>query len=52
MLRALNGMSLTLHGDGSDLRHYLSAHDFTEAIYILINRGELGQIYNIASNQG
>ena len=51
ILRALNGLSLTLHGDGSNLRHYLSAHDFAEAIYILINKGEPGQIYNIASNQ-
>ena len=40
-----------LHGDGSNLRHYLSAIDFAEAIYILINKGELGQIYNIASDQ-
>lgn len=51
VLRALNGMPLTLHGDGSNLRHYLSAIDFAEAIYVLIKKGEIGQIYNIASDQ-
>ncbi|MDB2487725.1 GDP-mannose 4,6-dehydratase [Alphaproteobacteria bacterium] len=51
VLRALNGMPLTLHGDGSNLRHYLSAIDFAEAIYVLIKKGEVGQIYNIASDQ-
>ena len=51
VLRALNGMPLTLHGDGSNMRHYLSAIDFAEAIYVLIKKGEIGQVYNIASDQ-
>jgi len=51
VLRALNGLPLTIHGDGSNLRHYLSAIDFAEAICILITKGELGQTYNIASDQ-
>lgn len=51
ILRALNDMPLTLHGDGSNLRHYLSAIDFAEAIYLLIKKGEIGEVYNIASDQ-
>ena len=51
VLRALNGLPLTLHGDGSNLRHYLSAIDFAEAVDVLITKGELGQIYNIASDR-
>ena len=50
ILRALSGLPLTLHGDGSNLRHYLSAVDFAEAIYSLIDKGEVGQIYNIGSD--
>ena len=51
ILRALHGMPLTLHGDGSNLRHYLSAIDFAEAIYLLIKKGGIGEVYNIASDQ-
>lgn len=51
ILRSLSGLPLTVHGDGSNQRYYLSATDFSEAIYTLINFGKVGHIYNISSDQ-
>jgi len=48
-LRALNGLPLILHGNGSHLRHYLSAYDFARALELLSTKGSHGEVYNIAS---
>ena len=48
-LRALSGLPLELHGDGSNLRHYLAASDFAKALELLAINGECGEAYNIAS---
>ena len=50
ILRCIEGKSLQIHGDGSNLRHYLSAIDFASALEILLIKGEEGQAYNIASD--
>ncbi len=50
ILRCLAGQTLEIHGDGTNLRHYLSATDFAVAIHMLCIKGLEGQIYNIASN--
>lgn len=50
ILRCINGEDLEIHGDGKNLRHYLSAYDFARAIELLNNKGELGAAYNIASD--
>ena len=48
-LRALNGLPLVLHGNGSNLRYYLSVYDFARALEILSVKGSYGETYNIAS---
>ena len=50
ILRSIDGLSLQIHGNGSNLRHYLSALDFASAIELLSIKGEEGQAYNIASD--
>ena len=51
ILRALQNAPLTLHGDGSNRRHYLSATDFAKALHAVIEKGEVGEAYNVASTQ-
>jgi dTDP-glucose 4,6-dehydratase len=48
-LRALSGLALEVHGDGSNLRHYLAASDFARALELLAIKGSIGEAYNIAS---
>ena len=50
ILRCIDGIPLQIHGNGSNLRHYLSAIDFASAIELLSIKGEEGQAYNIASD--
>ena len=40
---------LLLHGDGSPTRRYLYAGDIVDALDTILHKGEIGQIYNIAS---
>jgi dTDP-glucose 4,6-dehydratase len=48
-LRALSGMPLEVHGDGSNLRHYLAASDFAKALELVAANGISGEAYNVAS---
>lgn len=50
ILKSIKGEDLTLHGDGKNQRHYLSAHDFVSALNYIINLGQVGESYNIASD--
>ena len=45
------GGKLTIHGNGSHLRHYLHAQDFAAAIALLIKRGVAGEVYNVGSDE-
>ncbi len=49
MTLLMKGEKLTLHGDGHNTRHYLSAHDLMKALILLIEKGEIGQTYNIGT---
>jgi dTDP-D-glucose 4,6-dehydratase len=40
---------LLLHGDGSPTRRYLYAGDIVDALDTILHKGDIGQIYNIAS---
>jgi len=40
---------LLLHGDGSPARRYLFAGDIVDALDTIFHKGDVGQIYNIAS---
>jgi dTDP-D-glucose 4,6-dehydratase len=43
------GQKLLLHGDGSPTRRYLYAGDIVDALDTILHKGDIGQIYNIAS---
>lgn len=45
----ITGEKLPLHGDGSNVRHFLSAVDFAEAIVLLARKGVIHETYNIGS---
>ncbi|MGE4313761.1 MAG: GDP-mannose 4,6-dehydratase [Pseudobdellovibrionaceae bacterium] len=47
----MNGEKLTLHGSGENKRHFLNVRDFTKALKILIEKGEVGECYNIGTTQ-
>ncbi len=47
ILNALEGKSLPVYGDGSNVRDWLYVEDHCEAISLVIERGEPGSVYNI-----
>lgn len=48
--RLLKGDNLLVHGDGLDMRDWLYVLDHCKAIDLIIGKGKLGEIYNIAGN--
>ena len=48
---ALCEKSLTIDGDGKQLRNFMHVTDICAAIIGLLNKGEAGQIYNIGSDE-
>ncbi|MEM7650449.1 MAG: dTDP-glucose 4,6-dehydratase [Pseudomonadota bacterium] len=51
MLMLMQDQKLTLHGNGKNKRHFLAVRDFTNALKILANKGEVGECYNIGTTQ-
>lgn len=49
LIAAITGRKMTVHGSGKNIRHYLSAHDLTDAIELLVSKGEIGGCYNIGT---
>ena len=50
MLNALDGKSLPVYGDGQNIRDWLYVLDHCKAIHTVINKGKLGETYNIGGN--
>ena len=50
IVNCLKKEPIKIHGDGLNLRHYLSAIDFANALDLLSNNGTEGEIYNISSD--
>ncbi len=46
---ALQNQPLPIYGDGLYVREWLFVEDFCEAIGLLLQKGEVGQIYNVGS---
>lgn len=42
---------LTVHGDGSNVRTYLTVQDFAEAIRTLVLLGRVGEVYNVGTTE-
>ena len=49
ILSLLNGKKIPLHGNGKNVRYYLSAKDFSRAVCLLIKKKNKG-IFNVGSN--
>jgi 3,5-epimerase/4-reductase len=46
------GKKVTVQGDGSSVRAFLHAHDTARAFKCILERGEIGEIYNIGCDEG
>jgi len=47
-----NNKKVPLHGNGKNVRHFLSIKDFLSALYLIINKGKIHGIYNVGSSNG
>lgn len=50
IINALNAKPLPVYGDGSNIRDWLYVEDHCRAIDMAINKGRLGETYNIGGN--
>ena len=50
ILNALNGSALPVYGDGQQIRDWLFVEDHCAAIKLVVERGRLGETYNIGGN--
>lgn len=51
IMRAINDQDLPLYGDGQQIRDWLHVKDHCEAIDVVLHKGEVKNIYNIAAEQ-
>lgn len=49
ILQVMTGQKITLHGNGENKRHFLAAQDLCAALELLVQKGEIGQTYNIGT---
>lgn len=47
---ALNGESLPVYGDGSQIRDWLFVKDTAAAVELVVKDGKIGEVYNVAGN--
>ena len=46
----LKGEQVTIHGDGSNVRAFLHVNDVCSALKLILEKGKIGEIYNIGSD--
>ncbi|MEJ0024602.1 MAG: dTDP-glucose 4,6-dehydratase [Rhizomicrobium sp.] len=49
IMSLIQGNKIPLHGSGKNVRHYLAARDFANALALLAERGVINEIYNVGS---
>lgn len=49
---AILGQPLTVHGDGSAIRDFVHVEDVRRAVMLLLESGEVGEVYNIGTGRG
>jgi nucleoside-diphosphate-sugar epimerase len=47
LLNALDGKTLPVYGDGSNVRDWLYVEDHARALHVILTRGRLGEKYNV-----
>ncbi len=50
ILNALEGKSLPIYGDGGNIRDWLYVEDHCAAIWLVMNKGRIGEHYNIGGH--
>ena len=50
ILNAAQGKELPVYGDGLNIRDWLHVHDHVDAIWAIIERGRVGETYNVGGN--
>ena len=50
IINAINNKSLPVYGKGDNVRDWLYVLDHCDAIYTVLERGEIGQTYNVGGN--
>ncbi|WLR41527.1 dTDP-glucose 4,6-dehydratase [Bacillus carboniphilus] len=48
--RVMNNQEVPVYGDGKNIRDWLHVYDHCSAIDTVLHHGEIGQVYNIGSN--
>lgn len=51
ILKALNDESIPVYGTGENIREWLFVSDCAEAIFKIIEKGKVGEIYNVGSGE-
>ena len=51
IIYALTNKKLNLHGGGKSIRAFIHHKDFSDALFKVINRGQLGEIYHFSPDQ-
>ena len=46
-----NGKKVTIQGDGSNVRAFLHVLDVAKALELILEKGKIGEIYNIGSDE-
>lgn len=49
IIRAISNMKIPIYGTGKNVRDWIFVEDHCEAIKMVLNKGEKGEIYNVAS---
>ncbi|WP_018147480.1 dTDP-glucose 4,6-dehydratase [Henriciella marina] len=47
ILNALEGKTLPVYGTGANIRDWLYVDDHAKALWLIVNKGELGETYNV-----
>ncbi len=50
IMNALQGKALPIYGDGKNIRDWLYVGDHCTAIHEVLNKGQVGEVYNIGGN--
>ena len=50
IIRALKNLKIPVYGTGTNIRDWIYVQDHCEAVYLVLTKGQPGQIYNVAAD--